>query len=132
MPTVCFDLDGVLAEYTEWVEDSPIGAPIEVGIKLARFFKEAGWNVVIQSCRTNPDIAGEKNAQNQWTLIYNWLIANGVPFGFISRSGKALADYYIDDRGVFFDQGLAVGHPEYADHIMGVILARQYGEGDEF
>ena len=47
-----FDLDGVLAEYHGF-GNGDIGKPLELGIKLAERMHDAGFKIVIQTCRTS-------------------------------------------------------------------------------
>ena len=95
--TVCLDFDGVLAQYSVW--NGLIGASIPEGAKLARMLKREGFKVVVQSCRTNRDL--DKQRLNYDSIIL-WLRDHDIPFDELVVSGKALADVYVDDRGVNF------------------------------
>jgi hydroxymethylpyrimidine pyrophosphatase-like HAD family hydrolase len=103
--TVCFDLDGVLASYKEWPEDGSIGDPLPAGVKLLKLCKEAGYKTVLSTCRTHP-CHGIENQVKQAHLITAWLRENGLRglIDEIDDEGKPIADVYIDDRGLRFDQ----------------------------
>jgi len=95
--TVCLDFDGVLAYYIEW--DGTIGRVNPEGKKLAQMIRDAGYKIVIQSCRTNPVF---KSVEKNRNGMEKWLIENGIPFDEIEVGGKAFAHVYVDDRGVNF------------------------------
>ena len=103
MKTVCFDFDGVLASYDGW-KDGAIGGPLPVGVKLLRLCDEAGYRIVIQSCRTHPD---HENTMLQLTAMKSWLRKHKIPCDYIEIEGKAMANVYVDDRGLHFDQDMA-------------------------
>ena len=100
--TVCFDFDGVLAAYDTW-KDGEIGDPLIEGIRLARICRQHGFKIVINTCRTHPT-HGAGNQKDQFNRISDWLQENKVPYDYIEMYGKPIADYYIDDRGIRFDQ----------------------------
>jgi len=97
-PTVCFDLDGTLAEYDGW-KGGEIGFPIKSGVSLLKHFWEEGWRILIQSCRTNHQF-GQIEEQHQ--AIRLWLNRNQIPYDEIVTEGKAVADIYFCDRTVTF------------------------------
>jgi len=101
--TVCFDFDGVLAAYDDW-KDGTIGEPLPVGVKLLRLCDEAGYRIVIQSCRTHPD---HGNKMLQLGAIKSWLRDYHIPCDYIEIEGKAMAHVYVDDLGLHFDQSMA-------------------------
>ena len=125
MVSVCFDFDGVLAEYYEW-KDGEIGEPLPAGVQLANLLHEQGFRIVIQTCRTHID-HGSMNAQRQWWMVYDWLKKNDVPFDYIEIYGKPMADYYIDDRGVRFEQSQG-NSLEYAEVLYGKIMQHRFGD----
>ena len=121
MTTVCFDFDGVLAEYDDW-KDGTIGEPLLAGVELVRLCDEAGFTTVLQTCRTHP-IHGPSQ---QLDMIKYWLRKHKVPIDEIELDGKPVADYYVDDRGLHFNQLRAktLGK-EYAAFLMGHILDKE-------
>jgi len=95
-----FDLDGVLAFYTHY--DGPaIGPPNEEGLKLVKLAKDAGHEIIVQTCRTHPRW-GMKAFEDTYIRLVAWLKLWKVPYDYIEVEGKALAHYYVDDRGVHF------------------------------
>ena len=107
MTRVCFDLDGVLAQYYGWPKDGSIGDPLPAGVRLLELCKEAGYKTVLSTCRTHPS-HGRKSAQQQTTIV-NWLNEHGLwsLFDKIDTEGKPIADIYVDDRGLRFNQDKA-------------------------
>jgi hypothetical protein len=94
-----FDLDGVLAEYHGWPKDGSIGKPIPLGVELAHKMADAGFDILVQSCRTNA-AHGEAAAQLQHDRILGWLRENSLGFAELWTEGKAMGDVYFDDRAV--------------------------------
>jgi len=66
-------------------------------------FHKLGYKVVIFSCRNNSTIVGNKevalNAIKEFMARYN-LIYDEIDTGV---NGKPYGDYYIDDRGIRFE-----------------------------
>lgn len=100
--SVCVDLDGVLAYYTHWKEGK-IGPPVEEGIKLCKMLKDAGYYVIIQTCRLHPGW-GPKDFKDQYMKLVAWLTLWKVPYDHIDPFGKAIAHAYVDDRAVLFQR----------------------------
>ena len=121
MTTICFDFDGVLAEYDTW-KDGEIGNPIPEGVVLANACKALGYKIVISTCRTHP----EHLPSNHYQLrdIRKWLFDNKVPFDHIDDLGKPTADVYVDDRGLYFDQGMGKNMKGYGSYMMSLIKER--------
>lgn len=94
---VCLDFDGILAHYTKW--DGTIGSPIAEGKKLVQMLRDAGYKIVVQSCRTNPIYRNTEKAKQE---MESWLRDNDIPFDEVFTDGKAFAYVYVDDRGVTF------------------------------
>ena len=122
MTTICFDFDGVLASYDGW-KDGAIGEPIPNGVKLAKLCHEVGYKIVINTCRTHPQ-HGLKNRHDQIITIHNWLHNNDVPYDSIQLEGKPIADVYIDDRGMYFDQDLGKTMKTYDKYMFDMIQER--------
>lgn len=109
IPTIAVDFDNTLCD-----SKFPECGPIMPGAKEAMLmFKTMGFRIIIWSCRTsnwNCDIF--KTDPNQPTLkrpqvirMAAWLRARAIPYDEIDDGsrGKPWADYYIDDKGVRFD-----------------------------
>ena len=122
MTTICFDFDGVLASYDEW-KDGAIGKPIPCGVKLAKLCHEAGYKIVINICRTHPQ-HGAGNQREQFLAIKKWLYDNKVPYDWVEMKGKPIADVYIDDRGMYFDQDLGKTMKTYDKYMFDMIQER--------
>lgn len=108
-PTIAVDFDNTLCD-----SKYPECGPIHTGAKEAMFmFKSMGFRIIIWSCRTsnwNCDIF--KVDQKLPTLkrptvirMAAWLHARNIPYDEIDDGsrGKPWADYYIDDKGIRFD-----------------------------
>ena len=120
--TICFDFDGVLASYDGW-KDGAIGEPISNGVKLAKLCHKAGYKIVINTCRTHPQ-HGAGNQREQFLAIKKWLYDNKVPYDWVEMKGKPIADVYIDDRGMYFDQDLGKTMKTYDKYMFDMIQER--------
>ena len=121
MTTVCFDFDGVLAEYDGW-KDGAIGEPIPEGVVLANACRAMDYKIIISTCRTHPEHAPGNGYQ--YRDIRNWLNENKVPFDWIEMDGKPIADVYVDDRGLYFDQHMGKNMKGYGSYMMALIAER--------
>lgn len=97
---VCVDFDGVLAEFSDHIED--LGEPIEGGAEALKQLKNMGYKIIIHTARPHHDEHLQK--------IEDYLNEHGIPFDEINKnsdcpweSTKPLADLYIDDRGLRFE-----------------------------
>jgi hydroxymethylpyrimidine pyrophosphatase-like HAD family hydrolase len=100
--TICFDLDGVLAQYDGWKGKDHIGNPIEGMRELLENLQSDGWNIIIFTTR------GAHETQlwaDKYNMPYKWININGDFFG--QNMGKPIANIYVDDRAICFD-----GNPE--------------------
>ena len=122
MNTICFDFDGVLSSYDGW-KDGAIGEPILNGVKLAKLCHEAGYKIVINTCRTHPQ-HGAGNQREQFLAIKKWLYDNKVSYDWVEMKGKPIADVYIDDRGMYFDQDLGKTMKTYDKYMFDMIQER--------
>ena len=122
MTTICFDFDGVLASYDGW-KDGAIGEPISNGVKLSKLCHEAGYKIVINTCRTHPQ-HGAGNQREQFLAIKKWLYDNKVPYDWVEMKGKSIADVYVDDRGMYFDQDLGKTMKTYDKYMFDMIQER--------
>ena len=119
---ICFDFDGVLASYDEW-KDGEIGKPLIGGITLAQLCDSKGYKIVVNTCRTHPKHGGRSAQKEQYIKIAKWLYENNVPFDYIEMYGKPVADVYVDDRGLYFNQEFG-DNVEYANSLFYRIVLR--------
>lgn len=100
-PTLIIDFDGTIAK-----DEYPnIGEP-EPGVREAMTkLKQAGFDVVIYSCRLNradgrPIGDIEKNRR----MMEEWLAANGIPYDRIDMGydGKPRGDHIIDNKAIHY------------------------------
>lgn len=101
-PTVCVDLDGVLAENIGRSSLTEIGDPIDGAIEFTRELAEFA-DVVILTSRLSQ--SAEKIVTAEYrkaiTRIEDWLQEHGFAFDHVyTGQGKPPASAYIDDRGV--------------------------------
>lgn len=91
-PTVCIDLDGVIADYSKgWQGDEYFGEPI-TGVKEAlQKLKDKGWKVIVWTARKKKD------------LVRGYLNKHKIPFDSINENGKPSAKVYVDDRALPFN-----------------------------
>jgi len=127
MKTVCFDFDGVLASYDGW-KDGSIGNPVPGGVALLRLCDEAGYRIVIQSCRTHPD---HGNKMGQLVAMKGWLRGHNIPCDYIEIDGKAMAHVYVDDRGLHFHQSAGLKIKGYEGILFDEIKKRMGIADDE-
>lgn len=102
MSIVCVDFDGVIASWNHGTFDSP-GPPISGAAAFLKALRKTS-DVIVCTCRTNPDLYGGASRQHLADKIWGWLerygmaqYVNSVHVG----AGKPLASCYIDDRAVY-------------------------------
>jgi hypothetical protein len=98
--TICIDLDGTIAQYTEWQGEDHFGDPIP-GVQAAlRQLKEGGWTIIVYTTRAAR------------CKIEAYLLEHEIPFDYINENpnqppdavgGKLFAHVYVDDRGLRFN-----------------------------
>ena len=98
--TICIDLDGTLAEYHGWDgEWTEIGEPLPGAWEFCRALRQAGWRIIIHTCR------GDLDAVRDWldanTIAYDGI--NATDHNAEGSSEKPIADVYLDDRAVRFE-----------------------------
>jgi len=86
------DFDGTLYEghhkdFDLWMK------PNERVVSVIRQLYEEDNEIVMYSCRSNPNICDQKDEE----LMIKWLIKNGIPFDRIEKD-KPYFDMLIDDR----------------------------------
>lgn len=113
MVSVCFDFDGVLAEYSTWKGHEHIGKPIEETIELVKRLHENGVKLALCSTRlsSTPFIDEPTRYDKEVTegdsllILCDWLIEQGIRDCFKMIQGeKPMADYYIDDKALRYGQ----------------------------
>jgi hypothetical protein len=139
MTTVCFDFDGVLAEYSGWKGHEHIGEPIESMIELVTELHGRGFVLFLCTTRLNDfpfaDRPHEVDRVVQTgyaaEILHGWLQEQGIETYF-SHIGcdKMMADYYIDDKALRFGGvGIDCGSAMYEgalddDDIRRIIIKR--------
>ena len=99
--SIVVDFDGTIATN---VGHPDIGEPIEATIELMRKAKDAGLEVVIQSCRwSKGDWNTAEDAAQQMVECAFWLDEHDVPYDRL-EAGKPLAIFYLDDKAVRPDE----------------------------
>ena len=103
---ICFDLDGVLAEYEGWRGPDHIGKPIPEGVELAKRLRELGFQIIIFTSRLNGQWLGVDYVASR-RVVEGWLEKYSIPYDRIAAQmdGKPFADVYVDDRAVHFNRG---------------------------
>lgn len=105
--TICVDFDGTIVDH----EFPKIGA-LKRGVREAlEVFRKAGFRILISSCRT---CSWDEETFGRWDCtpidrprvreMIEFLDKEGIPYDEIDNGmrGKPLADLYIDDKGLRF------------------------------
>lgn len=94
------DFDGTLCKFA-----FPNVGPIEPDVKEAlETLKEAGWTIKIHSCRTATYWGNQAERQTHIRMILDFLKQHKLLYDeVILTTDKPIADVYIDDRGVKYD-----------------------------
>jgi glutaredoxin len=93
-PTICIDMDGVIAKK---IEGSKIGPPLEGSQDFLLDLIDLGWKVVIFTCRPKKMVEAY---MEQYGLDYSEINENS---SMKLDSPKPIADIYLDDRGLTFE-----------------------------
>ena len=94
--TICIDFDGTIVEEAQY----PAIGQIKPGAKdVITELYNAGYEIVIYSCRNNPMISRQVERFNQ---MVDFLSREGIPFHRICLDPKPVAVFYIDDRAIRF------------------------------
>lgn len=99
--TVCVDLDGVLADYSQgWQGVDHIGEPIPGAREFLQALS-AMADVVIFTTRCNPEVNKPESVNLLKRRIEEWLHKHGMPYDDIYTGiGKPIAAAYVDDRAI--------------------------------
>ena len=112
--SVAVDLDGVLAEYTEWKGIGHFGDPIPGAVEFIDALREH-FDIIIHTVRCSSEINGPESANLLVKRVRNWLDKHGFHYDHIwSEPGKPLAVAYIDDRAIRCEPQVAQGDKEKA------------------
>lgn len=100
---IVVDFDGTLAEDKKFPD---IGEPMPGAIEAMKRLKQAGFDIVIFTCRMNRT-HGDRAAEMQRQAIQEWLDRHGVPYDRIDdgRNGKPFAHFYIDNKNLEYRGG---------------------------
>ncbi len=97
--TVCIDIDGTICRHEGWKGEKHFGEIIPGAKEYITRLKHEGWTIIIHTGR------------NDNKEIEKFLCSNDIPFDLINtshkqkelnRSGKPLAQVYLDDRAISF------------------------------
>lgn len=103
-PTIVIDFDGTICEF----EFPAMGKPKKGVKKALERLKHKGYKIVIHTVRTNGCWEGHKlsdgNSQEKAIEdVQKYMKKNKLYYDYIYTPDKPLAMYYIDDRGITFD-----------------------------
>ena len=97
-PTICIDVDGVIADYSKGFKGPKvIGDPLPGAKEFLEKLRAAGWKIIIHTTRAT-DVMQEYMARNG--LYYDEINDNSSLRG--ENPGKPIAAVYLDDRGICF------------------------------
>ena len=101
--TIAIDFDGVIHKSSKGVYDGSIYDGVVEDTKDALEYLSRKYKLVIFSCRSRPD-RPIVNGKNGTESIWEWLKENNLD-EYISdvTSIKPRAKYYIDDKGIRFE-----------------------------
>ncbi len=105
--SIAIDLDGTILEFDwdMWVKYrmNYFGKPKEGAIEALTTLKKFGYKIIIHTCRTNTRVNPQHTLGRLWMMVAEILSHHRILFDEIwVETGKPIADYYIDDRGVWF------------------------------
>lgn len=118
-PSVVVDLDGTIAR--EDSDDLVANEP-QPGVQEAlRRLRDAGFEVVVFTCRTNLNGTPRQGPEDDLDEIKAWLDHHEVPYDRIDLGyeGKPFGVAYVDNKAVHYDGG--VGDWE---KVVDLIMAR--------
>lgn len=94
-PTVCVDFDGPLHTLDRgWRDGELYGSPPPGAVEAIRALRRQGFRIVVQTAR-------------DWRCVHGYLIKHGIEVDLITMI-KPIASFYIDDRGVVFEDWYSV------------------------
>jgi adenylylsulfate kinase len=98
MLIICFDFDGVIAEWDGWKGEDIFGLPIRSTIDVMKQLKEDGHKVIIWTTRRKTPV------------LLDYLSRYDIPYDSVNStdhnppgtSQKPIFDIFIDDRAIEF------------------------------
>ncbi len=100
IPSLVFDVDGVIFEYDGWLGIDHYGEPIQDMIDcINRLYDSGKYQICIWSTRTNPHVQGYP-FENLWIRLTGQLRKHGVKFHKILSEPKPLFYCLVDDNVV--------------------------------
>lgn len=101
-PEVAVDFDAVLCSqvHGEWKGVDVFGLPIPGAVEFTRALSEHA-DVIVHTCRTNPELARPRSPVLVAIRIRKWLDLHGFAYAHVwTGVGKPIARAYVDDRAV--------------------------------
>jgi len=100
IPTLIFDVDGVIFEYDGWLGIDYYGKPIQEMIDCINKLYDSGkYQICIWSTRTNPHVQGYP-LHDLINMLYGKLADAGVKYHKILDEPKPLFYALIDDNSI--------------------------------
>tara|TARA_Y100000310_G_C20507504_1_gene727161 strand:+ start:666 stop:1040 length:375 start_codon:yes stop_codon:yes gene_type:complete len=101
---ICIDIDGTLCETKSDNQEYSDVKPLPHAVECVRRLKEEGNTIILYTARNmktcNNNVG--KVIANIGMITLEWLSRNNIPFDEI-YFGKPLADVYIDDKGLKYE-----------------------------
>lgn len=93
------DFDGTICEN----EFPKIGEPKPKAVEVMQALDKAGFKIVIHTCRSNPEVAGQEECDRYIREMEEWLKEKRIPYDEVWRGiGKPIGHLYIDDHALPF------------------------------
>ena len=126
---IAVDLDGVLLNFNwnSWASKDMnyFGTPMKGGINAIKKLRKSGYRIIVHTCRTNPILNDNYTSGVLYEKVKKILKKNKIPYDEIWMGpGKPIADYYIDDRAIKFENWKQTLH-----EIPRIIGAKKNAEG---
>jgi hypothetical protein len=108
LPTVCVDLDGLLADYSKgWQGEGIIGDPLPGAVQFPKDLCEFA-DIIIFTTRCKADVFGKPREGFPLEILVqsvkDWLDHHGFSYSEIYQGqGKPIAHCMVDDRAVWCD-----------------------------
>ncbi len=99
-PAVVVDLDGTIAREDDYKLSG--NGPIPGAKEALQRLRDAGYDIVIYTCRMNKKGRPRYIMQLQKTTIEDWLDRNGIPYTRVEDdyNGKPRGQFYLDNRAI--------------------------------
>lgn len=118
--TVAIDVDGVLASYDGWRGLDHYGEPIAGAVAFTQRLREAGWKIIIHTCRMNRIGQPIPTLGQLIKPLRAFLKQHGFAYDEIwHREGKPIAHAYVDDRAVSAEHNVE-GEPDFQGMLYAV------------